>query len=284
MATIQQTISNIKTSLSELYPGPEAGIMAEQVVEHVLQKTRVALSLAREQEVKAAEANTISGIVTRLLQQEPLQYVLGIAYFYDLELYVDARVLIPRPETEELVHLILQKHKNRLHLKVLDIGTGSGCIPIALAKNLQQAQVYGLDISSDALAVARANAEKYQAAITWLQQDVFEPITTIPLHSLDILISNPPYVLESEKEQMRANVLSYEPHLALFVPDNDALRYYKRIAEVGQELLKPGGNLYFEINERYGKATQDMLLRAGYRQAEVLHDLFGKERMVEAIV
>ncbi len=258
--------------------------MAQQVAEHVLQKSRLELSLERQQEVEEQKAEMIRIIVERLLQQEPLQYVLGVAHFYDLELQVDPRVLIPRPETEELVHLILQKHKAQQHLKILDVGTGSGCIPIALATNLQAAQVYGLDVSADALAVARANADKYKADITWLHHDVFEPMAAIPPHTLDILISNPPYVLESEKELMRANVLDHEPHLALFVPDTDALKYYSRIATLGQELLKPGSSLYFEINERYGNATKEMLQQAGYRQVQVLQDLFGKERMVEAML
>ncbi|TXK52871.1 peptide chain release factor N(5)-glutamine methyltransferase [Pontibacter qinzhouensis] len=283
MATIQDTTRSLKETLQQLYPAPEAGAMAQQVVEHVLQKSRLELSLTREQEVEEQHLAAIQKITERLLQQEPLQYVLGVAHFYDLELLVDQRVLIPRPETEELVHLILQQHKGRQHLHILDIGTGSGCIPIALATNLQGAQVCGLDVSADALAVARANAEKYKVNITWLQQDVFEPVAAIPAHSLDILISNPPYVLESEMELMRANVLEFEPHLALFVPDNNALKYYNRIAVLGQQLLKPGGGLYFEINERYGQATQQMLEQAGYKQVKVLQDLFGKERMVAAV-
>ncbi len=258
--------------------------MAQQVLEHVLQKTRLELSLMRDQELSAAATTATAPLVERLLQHEPLQYVLGIAHFYGLELAVDERVLIPRPETEELVHLILQEHQGRKHLNILDIGTGSGCIPIALAANLQEAQVYGMDISEGALAVARANAEKYQVRVSWLLQDIFEPVQHLPPQSLDIITSNPPYVLESEKELMRQNVLAYEPHLALFVPDEDALKYYRRITEVGQTLLKKGGKLYFEINERYGNGVKELLLQAGYSHAEVLKDLFGKERMVRAVL
>ena len=258
--------------------------MAQKVLEHVLQKNRLELSLNRDQELSAAATTAIAPLVERLLRHEPLQYVLGIAHFYGLELAVDERVLIPRPETEELVHLILQEHQGQKNLHILDIGTGSGCIPIALAANLEEAQVYGMDISEGALAVASSNAEKCQVRVSWLLQDIFKPVQHLPPQSLHIITSNPPYVLESEKELMRQNVLAYEPHLALFVPDEDALKYYSRITEVGQALLKKGGKLYFEINERYGSGVKELLLQAGYSSAEVVKDLFGKERMVRGVL
>ncbi|MFD2246598.1 peptide chain release factor N(5)-glutamine methyltransferase [Pontibacter ruber] len=284
MATVQQTLNDLRKALSAIYPEPEADAMARQVVEHVLQKSRVALSLEREAEVNEAKREVMARLLQRLLQHEPLQYVLGVAHFYGLELQVDERVLIPRPETEELVDLVVKDHRVQQHLHVLDICAGSGCIPLALAANLNTSKVYGLELSEGALEVARANAAKYNLPVEWLHQDVFEDIPGIAPHSLDIITSNPPYVLEQEKEQMRANVLQYEPHLALFVPDEDALKYYKRITDVAAILLKRGGKLYFEINEQYGGGVKELLQKAGFSNIKVVQDLFGKDRIVRALL
>lgn len=283
MATIQQTTQTIKQQLTTIYPEPEAGAMAQQVLEHVLEQNRVQLSLNQQQELTIDQQNKLQTIVKRLLQHEPLQYVLGIAHFYGLELQVDSNVLIPRPETEELVDLVIKEHRNQQNLRILDICTGSGCIPIALAENLKTEAVYGLEVSEEALEVAKTNASNYNQTINWLHQDIFDDVQTIVPGSLDIITSNPPYVLEEEQQQMRANVLDYEPHLALFVLDTDPLKFYKRIAIVGYSLLKPGGKLYFEINERYGQETCDMMLHAGFSEARVIKDLFEKDRMVRAV-
>ena len=283
MATIQQVQQYIRQSISEAYPEPEAGAVAQLVLEHVLQKSRMQLRLGQKEEITAEQETQVQRAVARLQQQEPVQYVLGEAHFYGLDLLVDARVLIPRPETEELVDLVLKEYKGQAGLQVLDICTGSGCIPLALAANLKDADIYGLEISEGALAVAGANAARYKLSVTWLQQDVYEPVQRIKPASLDIITSNPPYVLEEEKRQMRPNVLAFEPHLALFVPDNDGLKYYKRITEAGLQLLKNGGKLYFEINERYGEQVQTLLLQAGFAEAAVVQDLSRKDRIVRAI-
>ncbi|PTX22299.1 release factor glutamine methyltransferase [Pontibacter mucosus] len=284
MATVQQLQQHIRESIKTAYPEPEAGSIAQLVLEHVLQKNRMQLSLAQQQEVNPEQETQLKQMVQRLQQQEPVQYVLGVAHFYGLELLVDERVLIPRPETEELVDLVLREHKGQDGLQVLDICAGSGCIPLALAANLRNAEVYGLEVSEGALEVAKANAAKYNLNINWLQADIFEPVPRITPASLDIITSNPPYVLEEEKGQMRENVLQYEPHLALFVPDQDPLKYYRRIAEVAQQLLKKGGKLYFEINERYGQQVQDLLLQLGFAEARVVQDLFGKDRIVRGMM
>lgn len=284
MATIQQTAQYIRESIQAAYPEPEAGAIAQLVLEHVLQKSRVQLSLGQQEEVSKEQEQQIRQAVERLKRQEPVQYVLGVAHFYGLELQVDERVLIPRPETEELVDLVVREHKGRQHLQVLDICAGSGCIPLALAANLPDARVYGLELSEGALQVARANAARYGLPVAWLQQDVFEPIPGIAPHSLDIITSNPPYVMEQEKALMRPNVLEYEPHLALFVPDEDPLKYYSRIAGLGAELLKKGGSLYFEINEQYGEEVRQLLLQSGFEGAEVVQDLFNKNRIVKGIL
>ncbi|MBB6609457.1 peptide chain release factor N(5)-glutamine methyltransferase [Pontibacter sp. Tf4] len=283
MATVQQIAQTLKQQLTTIYPESEAGAMAQQVLEHVLEQNRVQLSLNQLQEVTIDQQNKLQTIVKRLLQHEPLQYVLGVAHFYGLELQVNQNVLIPRPETEELVDLVIKEHRNQQNLRVLDICTGSGCIPIALAENLKTEAVYGLEVSGDALEVAKANAANYNQPINWLHQDIFDDVQTIAPASLDIITSNPPYVLEKEQQLMRANVLDYEPHLALFVPDTDPLKFYKHIAVVGYSLLKPGGKLYFEINERYGQETCDVLLQAGFAEAKIVQDLFGKDRMVRAV-
>ncbi|MCC9165260.1 peptide chain release factor N(5)-glutamine methyltransferase [Pontibacter harenae] len=284
MATVQEVQEQIRQSIAGVYPEPEAGAVAQLVLEHVLQKSRLQLSLGKQEAVSTDQEAKIAAAVHRLQKQEPVQYVLGVAHFYGLELQVDERVLIPRPETEELVDLILKEHKGQQHLRILDICAGSGCIPLALAANLPASKVYGLEISEGAIEIAKANAAKYNLPVEWLQQDVFAPVQRIESNSLDVITSNPPYVLEEEKQQMRPNVLEYEPHLALFVPDIDPLKYYIRIADLGTGLLRKGGKLYFEINERYGTETKDLLLEKGFAQAEVVKDLFGKDRIVRAVL
>ncbi len=282
MPTVQQMQQFIRQSIQEAFPEPEAGAIAQLVLEHVLQKSRVQLSLQQET-ITAGQQTQIEEAVKRLKAQEPVQYVLGVAHFYGMDLQVDERVLIPRPETEELVDLVLKEHRGQQGLKVLDICTGSGCIPLALAANMPGAAVYGLEISEGALEVARNNAALQALSVTWLQQDIFEPVQGIAAGTLDIITSNPPYVLEEEKQQMRPNVLQFEPHLALFVPNTEALKYYIRITAVAKQLLKSGGTLYFEINERYGEQVQQLVLQAGFSKATVVQDFFGKNRMVRAV-
>lgn len=280
MATIKQVQQHIRASINAAYPEPEANSIAQLVLEHVLQKDRVQLTLAQQEQVQPEQQEQVRQIIERLQQQEPVQYVLGTAHFFGLELQVDERVLIPRPETEELVDLVLREHKGQQGLQVLDICAGSGCIPLALAANLANANVYGLEVSEGALEVARANAGRYELPVKWLQADIFNPVPIISPGSLDVITSNPPYVLEEEKAYMRENVLAHEPHLALFVPNSDPLKYYRRITTVAQQLLKNGGTLYFEINERYGQAVRELLLEAGFTQAVVHQDMFGKDRIV----
>lgn len=283
MATIEQSLRKVRESIQNAYPEPEAGTMAQLVLEHVLRMSRLRLSLNQQQELSLEQQEEVNNAISRLMQQEPVQYVLGIAHFYDLELQVDERVLIPRPETEELVDLVIKEYRGKAGLQVLDICTGSGCIPVALAVNMKGSKIFGIEVSAGALEVAKANADKYRISIEWLHQDIFDEVP-IPGRSLDIITSNPPYVLEEEKAFMHRNVLEHEPHLALFVPDTDPLKFYKRIAEVGSRLLKKGGKLYFEINERYGKDVCNTLLQAGFSEAEVVQDLFNKDRIVRAIL
>lgn len=282
MKNIQELIRHIQNSLLPIYASQEAHAIALQVAQHVLQLNRLQLSMERQQPVSQAHWQQVQAMIQRLQQHEPLQYVLGSAHFYGLELEVSPAVLIPRPETEELVDLIIRENARQQHLQILDVCTGSGCIPIALSAHLSAEKIYGLDISEPALAIARRNALKYGQPICWLQQDILRQDLDLPPASLDIMVSNPPYVLEQEKTFMRKNVLTFEPHLALFVPDNDALLFYKRISQLGLRHLKPGGKLYFEINEQQAAPLVQLLQELGYGLVQVLPDLFGKNRFIRA--
>ena len=282
MKKTQELIQHIRTAVAEIYDEPEASAIAFAVAGHVLNLTRLELSMQRHDLVTHETEEKIEAIITRLLSHEPLQYILGTAHFYGLELKVTPAVLIPRPETEELVSLIIKENQHRPDLHILDIGTGSGCIALTLAEILNPGKVYGLDISEKALTVAHENALKYGQPVEWLLADIFKAKLPVKAHSIDILVSNPPYVLESEKQQMRRNVLDHEPHLALFVPDTDALLYYRRIAEAGRKLLKPGGKIYFEINERFAAELMALLNASGYTAIAASKDIFDKDRFVMA--
>ena len=230
------------------------------------------------------EADTLSDYTRRRLDEicgrlekgEPIQYITSDAYFYGMHLRVEPGVLIPRPETEDLIDAILDRTERRPDLDVLDIGTGSGAIAIALARNLPFSHVEGVDISEKALEVARANAQTLRADVVFRRADIFS--WAPQARSLDIIVSNPPYVDESEREGMEANVLDYEPAGALFVPDSDPLRYYRRIAAIGVDALRPGGMLAFEINPRH-ETGMTRLLETDYTDVEIIRDRFGRSRI-----
>ena len=255
---------------------------------------------------------TLLELAARVAQGEPVQYVLGEADFCGLTLKVKPGVLIPRPETEELVAWVeenVNANTNLLPLtsnlspfKLLDIGTGSGCIAVALAKKLKEAEVEAWDVSDDALEIARENAKRNGVQVKTSKVDVLDinansnsqlstvnfqlsPLTShlSPLTSYNIIVSNPPYICEEEKAEMERNVLEHEPRLALFVPDDDPLLFYRRIAELGLSLLKEKGLLFFEINRRFGEEVVKMLQGKGYREVELRQDMFGNDRMVKAI-
>ena len=251
-------------------------------------------------------------LAARVAQGEPVQYVLGEADFYGLTLKVKPGVLIPRPETEELVAWVVENVKANSNLlpltsnlspfKLLDIGTGSGCIAVALAKKLKEAEVEAWDVSDDALEIARENAKRNGVQVKTSKVDVLDinpnsnsQLSTVnsqlstltshlsPLTSYNIIVSNPPYICEEEKAEMERNVLEHEPRLALFVPDDDPLLFYRRIAELGLSLLKEKGLLFFEINRRFGEEVVKMLQEKGYQEVELRQDMFGNDRMVKAI-
>ncbi|WP_303309558.1 peptide chain release factor N(5)-glutamine methyltransferase [Hymenobacter sp. BT730] len=282
--TIRELTVSLAASLQGLYPETEAAAIASLVLEQMLGLSPLQRRMKASEEVLPEIEQQILAIQHRLLQHEPVQYVLGIAHFMDMELEVTPATLIPRPETEELVQLIVQEQPARhTGLVLLDIGTGSGCIVLALCRALHPQRAIAVDISASALAVARRNADKYSCPIEFQQVDILQALPSgIAPHSLQVLVSNPPYVLENERPLMRRNVLDYEPATALFVPDHDPLLFYRRIAEVGREMLQTGGALYFEINEQYASALSSLLADLGYEAVAAVADIFGKDRMVRA--
>ena len=219
-------------------------------------------------------------ILDQLLQDVPIQYALGETTFYGLKLKVGPGVLIPRPETEELVDIIVKENRGS-DLRVLDLCTGSGAIAIALARNLPFSEVDAIDISSEAIAIAEENASLLKVKVNIRRGDVFN--IKLPREKYNIIVSNPPYVDESEKGGMEPNVLNYEPHSALFVPDDNPLIFYREIAKIALDALLPGGKLYFEINPRHASQLKSLLENFGYRDVEIMRDIHGKERFAKAV-
>ncbi len=241
-------------------------------------------NLSQERELEQDAAGQLKAIGERLLQGEPVQYVLGQAHFFGLMLEVTPDVLIPRPETEELVSLILEQERGYIP-KLWDIGTGSGCIPIALKHRQPAWAITGADISLQALALARANAEKLGLDIEWIELDALSEKSWEAMPSeVDIIVSNPPYIPPSEQELMPEWVLGHEPHLALFTATEDSIQFYREIAAQGRKKLKKGGRLYFELNEHSSSAIAQEVKRQGYKSVEVFLDMSGKNRMLRAVL
>ena len=258
--------------------------------EHYLNVPRVQLTLEPKLAITKSETDTFFKTLEYLKQQKPIQYILGDTEFYGLPFKVNENVLIPRQETEELVALIIanSKKENPLshQINVLDIGTGSGCIAISLAKNLPNAKVYALDVSKDAIKVAKKNAELNNANITFIEADILNaPTWNLFFENLkfDILVSNPPYVRNLEKVEIQSNVLDNEPHLALFVEDDNPLLFYKAITNFAIDKLKPNGQLYFEINQYLGEETKALLTDANFKDVMLLKDLNENFRMLKGI-
>ncbi|WP_428225902.1 peptide chain release factor N(5)-glutamine methyltransferase [Flavobacterium sp.] len=245
------------------------------------QMKRIDLALQSDFELDAMQLFQWETVLGQLQQEKPIQYILGETEFYGLPFYVNENTLIPRPETEELVEWILQTVKEKSSkekVKILDIGTGTGCIAIALAKNLPHAEVYAMDVSAKALEVARRNAKLNEVSITFLHQSVLD--IAILNQSFDIIVSNPPYVRNLEKQEIKKNVLAYEPHLALFVEDTDALLFYRKIAQLAQINLEENGQLFFEINQYLGKEMIALLESMNFDAIELRKDIYGNDRMI----
>jgi release factor glutamine methyltransferase len=281
--TIQHVIASLATALQAIYSAPEAQAIAALVAEHLLGLSPMQRRLQAAAPVPPAVLAQLPALEARLLAHEPVQYVLGTAHFADLELEVTPATLIPRPETEELVQLVARTHAGQPGLHLLDVGTGSGCLAIALARELAASQVLAVDISVEALAVARRNADRYAPTVQLAQVDILQALPDgVALASLDILVSNPPYVRESERPLMRDNVLAWEPATALFVPDHDPLLFYRRLAEVGRQLLRPGGSIWLEINEQLGAETAALFDEDSFEHVAVVKDFLDRARFVRA--
>lgn len=269
----------IRQSLQDVYPPRELKNISRVVCCELFGQSDMDYYLGKDIILSENEQAKLESIVARLKKNEPLQYILGEARFFGRLFRVAPGVLIPRPETEELVQLIIDETAGGS--RILDIGTGSGCIAVTLSKELPEAQVTAWDVSAEALAIARANSKKLSARVVFREQDVFSD--TASEQKFDVIVSNPPYVTEKEKRGMDANVLDWEPSLALFVPDDDPLRFYRRIARLGRRLLASQGRLYFEINCAYGDQTAAMLRQLDYQEVRILKDMSGHNRIVTAI-
>ncbi len=280
-------IKNYKTTflleLSSLYDEKEIESFFYLILEKLHGLKRIDLALKPETVIDGIHLKQWKSIVSDLKSYKPIQYILGETEFYGLPFLVNENVLIPRPETEELVQLIISKNlkiQQSNNLTILDIGTGSGCIPIALKKNLPNAEVYAIDISEKALATAKKNAELNNVEVHFMLKDILE--TQDLEESFDIIVSNPPYVRHLEKAEINPNVLQFEPHLALFVEDNDALLFYRKIAELAKKNLNPNGQLYFEINQYLGKETVALVESFGFKNVMLVKDIYGNDRMISA--
>lgn len=255
--------------------------MAKWISSDILHLSTMELYTGKDMNFSTKEWKEVEDILTRLKQREPLQYILQEAPFCGLSFHVEKGVLIPRPETEELVEWVVSDYQKAGKVRILDIGTGSGCIPVTLAERLPEAEVASCDVSAEALRVAAVNVKRYGDKVTLFQADILQDELTDC--RVDVVVSNPPYITDSERKDMEENVLDWEPELALFVPDADPLRFYRRIARKGLDWLTEGGALYFEINRAYGAETVRMLEACGYRDIALRKDLSGNDRMIKAV-
>ena len=269
----------IRQSLQDIYPPEEVKALSMLICCDMLGVDALDIYMGKDIILSVKEEQELESILARLHNFEPIQYILEEARFLGRTFRVTPGVLIPRPETEELVEMMLKELSPVS--RVLDVGTGSGCIAISLAKELPESQVTAWDVSGEALSIAAANSKALQASVRFEQRDVltYEPCVA---DCYDVIVSNPPYVTEAEKQEMEHNVLDWEPSLALFVPDTDPLRFYRRIAVLGLEMLTSGGKLYFEINRAFGKDTVAMLCETGYRAGRLQKEISHNDRFVIA--
>ena len=273
-------VYEIRDALRGYYPDSEALSLAKMLLVEAFGFSTLELYGGKDKEISGNRLRDLHEMLSRLQKNEPIQYILGKETFCGLTFEVDENVLIPRPETRELVEWIVADYESVPACRILDVGTGSGCISISLAKFIPGASVESWDISEGALEVARRNCMLNEVEVLLRQQDV---LSAQPQPAcFDVIVSNPPYITESEKADMEANVLDWEPATALFVPDTDPLLFYRKIAELGTVMLKEGGSLYFEINRAYGNETVQMLEALGYKQIELRKDDWGNDRMIKA--
>ena len=295
---IGEAEKHVKNQLERLYDAGEAESIASLAIEHITLLPKSDRLLKKEELLSANQLQLLQKVLERLVQHEPIQYIMNKTWFYGMELFVDKNVLIPRPETEELVDWIINDVKASgkdvfqrrpmeadvtTQLKILDVGSGSGCIALALKKTMPKAEVWGCDVSEEALNVARRNGSALDIRIDFQGVNFLDVAQQKHLPTVDIVVSNPPYIPYNNKAQMNPNVLEHEPHTALFVPDNDALVFYKALAQFGKHRLYKNGSIYMEIHEDLGKDVAALFEREGYRSVEVRKDMQGKDRMVKVV-
>lgn len=276
---------HFKSELIDQFPETEIQSFFTIIIEEYLNLQRIDLVTRPNFDISEEKLQLLSEILKRLKNHEPIQYILGKTEFYGLPFYVNHDVLIPRPETEELVEWViaevqkLKSDKDINTLSILDIGTGSGCIPISIKKNTSLTELSGLDISNNAIEIAKKNSELNSSDVQFILKDILS--TSSLDKNYDMIISNPPYVRELEKEEMNKNVLDHEPELALFVSDDDPLLFYRKIAILAKNNLTKNGSLFFEINEYLGEEMIDLLTDLGFTSIELRKDIFGKDRMIK---
>lgn len=282
--TIQLAYQQLLVHLYEIYDSREAANIADWVIEHVTGQRKIDRIVYKDLPVSEVQQKQLEKITVELLLQRPVQYVLGEAWFVDMKLIINENVLIPRPETEELVEWILEdiKKSGNKEVSLIDIGTGSGCIPIALKKKIPAITALAIDVSDAALQVAKLNSIQQKVSIDFMSLDFLNKNEWNCLGQYNVIVSNPPYIKKSEAPEMRDNVLKHEPHVALFVPDEDALIFYEAIAGFSQAHLKKPGNVYVEINEALGEQVVELFTKKGFSNIILKKDLQGKERMVKA--
>jgi len=293
--TIQELKSTFLYDLARLYPKEEIQSFFNLLILHRLKLTRADIALSPNRIIQKTDEGFFMNSLRELLQEKPIQYIIGETEFYGLLFKLDKNVLIPRPETEELVDWILEVRKDQRFktqdqgLKILDIGTGSGCIAVALAKNVSNATVFAIDVSKQALQIAKQNALLNEVEINFIECDILNNNVILSLSKhlsesfqFDIIVSNPPYVRELEKQKIQNNVLENEPHVALFVTNENPLVFYDRIADFAKEYLSENGHLYLEINQYLGKETTNLLQQKGFRNVELKKDVLGNDRMIKA--
>lgn len=276
---MRDTLRKLREILRPLYGNGETEAIIRIMFHYLKGWNTVDIIMHEDASLSPFIKSEIDAILKRLVKHEPIQYITGEVRFHGMEMKVTPDVLIPRPETDELVDIIVSDAGETEDLRVLDIGTGSGCIAIALARSLRFPTVTAVDISDAALAVARENASNLKANVSFIKEDI---LTVSPEGIFDIIVSNPPYIDESEKSGMEPNVLDYEPKIALFVPDDNPLLFYKRIAEIAVRKLSPAGKLYFEINPRHADELSRYLTDCGFDDVQVIRDSFGKLRFIKA--
>jgi release factor glutamine methyltransferase len=283
--TVSSCLDYVKSRLENQFSLTEIRQIQRQIFEKIFAWTPAQLMLNNDYRLTESELLLVRDFVKRLQNNEPLQYIMGYTEFCDLKILCDSRALIPRPETEELVYKILEYNKtNTAETKILDLCTGSGCIALALKSKWNQAAVTGVDVSIEALQLAQKNAESLNLSVSWLKEDVLQPAdaSVLKTQKWDVIVSNPPYIPEKDKSMMSANVLDFEPHLALFVDNKQPIIFYQRIIEFAKRQLKNDGLLAFELHENLANEVKEACSQNGFSAVEIFEDLQGKSRMLVA--